>query len=104
MSMITIGVAFGVGLLLALVISSLISRSRNTTDSFHPLDNGVYGVHHPGYLGHVGQTETTNQHQGDLGGRDMSHDQHSHTDSGGGGDWGGGDAGGGGDSGGGGGE
>jgi hypothetical protein len=104
MSIIGTGTVLFVGLLLVLVISRLISRSRNTTGPYHHYDDGVQSVHHASYLAHSGHADATGQHGGDWGGRDMSSDHHSHSDSGGGGDWGGGDAGGGSDGGGGGGE
>ena len=100
MGFFTIGVTLFVGLILVLVISSLISRSRNARDTYHHED----GVHHAGFLGFQGPAETKSNDGGDWGGRDMSHDHHHHSDSGDGGDWGGGDAGGGSDGGGGGGE
>ena len=101
MDFFTIGVTLFVGLLLVLVISSLISRSRNTHDFYPPHEDGTP---HTTYLGHAGNAETKSDDGGDWGGRDMSHDHHHHGDSGDGGDWGGGDAGGGSDSGAGGGE
>ena len=93
MGFFTIGVTLFVGLILVLVISSLISRSRNNTGSYHHHEDGL---HHAGYIGYPGHAPTTSQESGDSGGRDMSHDQHSHAHSGEGGDWGGADSGGGG--------
>jgi hypothetical protein len=98
MDFFTVIVTLFVGLILVLVISSLISRSRNPRDTYRQED----GVHHAGFLGFQGPAETKSDDAGDWGGRDMSHDHHG--DSGDGGDWGGGDAGGGSDGGGGGGE
>ena len=94
MGFFTIGVILFVGLLFVLVISSLISRSRNTPDPYAPYEDGV---HHIAYLGHPGNAETKSDDGGDWGARDMSHDHHHHGDSGDGGDWSGGDAGGGSD-------
>jgi len=98
MDFFTVIVTLFVGLILVLVISSLISQSRNPRDTYGQED----GVHHAGFLGFQGPAETKSDDAGDWGGRDMSHDHHG--DSGDGGDWGGGDAGGGSDGGGGGGE
>jgi len=99
MDFFTVGVTLFVGLILVLVISSLVSRSRNTRDTYHHEDS----IHQAGFLGFQGPFETKSDDTGDWGGRDMSHDHHQHGDSGDGGDWGG-DAGGGSDGGGGGGE
>ena len=101
MSIIAIGISLLVVLLLILVISSLISSSRKTTGSYYHQDDGVQSVQHAVYLGQAGSAETNARDGGDWGSRDMSADHHSHSDSGGGGDWGGGDAGGGSDGGGG---
>ncbi|HEY9527969.1 MAG TPA: hypothetical protein VIR02_12825 [Anaerolineales bacterium] len=98
MDFFTVIVTLFVGLILVLVISSLISRSRNPRDTYRQED----GVHHAGFLGFQGPAETKSDDAGDWGGREMSHDHHG--DSGDGGDWGGGDAGGGSDGGAGGGE
>ena len=94
MGIFTIGATLFVGLILVLVISSLISRSRNNTGSYH----------HAGYISNPEHAQTTSQESGASGGRDMSHDHHNHTHAGDGGHRDGGDAGGGGHSGGSGGE
>jgi uncharacterized membrane protein YgcG len=92
MDFFTVIVTLFVGLILVLVISSLISRSRNARDTYHHEE----GVHHAGFLGFQGPAETKSDDAGDWGGRNMSHDHHHHGDSGDGGDAGGGSDGGGG--------
>ena len=101
MGIFTIGVTLFVGLILVLVISSLISKSRSNTGSYHHHEDGL---HHAGYISNPGHMETTSHESGESGGRDMSHNHHNHPHSGDGGHGGGGDAGGGGHSGGSGGE
>ena len=91
MGIFTIGVTLFVGLILVLVISSLISRSRSNTGSYHHHEDGL---HHAGYVSNPEHAQTTSQDSDASGGRDMSHDHHSHTHSGDGGHGGGGDAGG----------
>ena len=78
MNIFAIGVTLLVGLLVILVITNLISRSRNSPGSDHP-HRHEDGLHHVGYLGYLGQVDAKGQDSGDWGGRDMSH---HHTESG----------------------
>jgi hypothetical protein len=98
MSIFAIGIPLFIGLILILVVTSLISRSRNTPGSHHP-HHGNF-IHHDTYLGYPGEATAKDQSGGIWGSRDMSDDHHDFGDSV---DLGGGDAGGGSDSGGGGG-